>query len=381
MTDSIAPVNVVAEEGNMRAFLTLALAAVALAPASGAVQVRPYGVTAARQKVSEYVLRNARGTEVHFISYGGIVTQIDVPDRHGRNMNVALGFGNLADYETHNPDYRFGAIIGRYAGRIAGARFMAGGKEVKLVANDGPNALHGGAIPGFDSKVWTVSPLPGRVTGAVLRYTSPDGEQGFPGTLKVTVTYRLLPDDSLRIDYAATTDQPTHVNFTNHSYFNLAGAGSGTALDETLQVPSNRYAEAGDGGIPTGRFLPVAGTALDFHVATPLRQCLKVAEKGCNHSWVLPFDGKLHLAARVAEPKSGRVMEVLTTEPSIHIYTAGYMSGNDRGAQGVPYRAFDGVALEAQHFQDSPHRSEFPTTLLKPSQTYRATTIYRFSAR
>src|SRR5207249_2726580 len=154
-----------------------------------------------------------------------------------------------------------------------------------------------------------------------------------------------------------------------------------TALDQTLQVSSSRYAEAGDGGIPTGRFLPVAGTALDFRVSRLLRQCLKVAEKGCNHSFVLPFDNKLRHAARVADPKSGRVMEVLTTEPSIHIYTAGYMSGKDVGAQGTPYRAFDAVALEAQHFQDTPHHPEFPTTLLRPGQTYRATTIYRFSAR
>jgi aldose 1-epimerase len=368
----------------MRFLTGLMLTAVAAAPAAAAakpLEVHPYGITKTGQAVSEYILRNPHGAEVHVISYGGILTQIDVPDCRGRKANVALGFGSLADYEAHNQDYRFGAIIGRYAGRIAGARFTVGGKEVKLVANDGPNALHGGAIAGFDSKVWAVEPLRGRAPGVVLRYTSPDGEQGFPGALKVTVTYRLLPDDSLRIDYSATTSAPTHINFTNHSYFNLAGAGSGSVLDQTLQAPSSRFAEAGDGGIPTGRFLPVAGTARDFRTPKPLRQCLKIAEKGCNHSWVLPFDRKLHLAARVVDPRSGRVMEVLTTEPSIHIYTAGYMSGNDKGAQGVPYRAFDAVALEAQHFQDTPHHPEFPTTLLKPGETYRATTIYRFSAR
>src|SRR5438067_6515321 len=358
----------------------LATALISSAAAGAPVEVRVYGTGAAGQRVREYVLRNARGAEVHFISYGGIITQIDVPDRRGRKATVALGFGSLAQYEARNQDYRFGAIIGRYAGRIAGSRFTIGGKEFALKPNDGPNALHGGAIPGFDSKVWTVEPLQGRTPGAVLHYTSPDGEQGFPGMLGVRVTYRLLPDNSLRIDYAATTSAPTHINFTNHSYFNLMGAGSGTVLDQTLQVPSDRSAEAGEGGIPTGRFLTVAGTPLDFRTAKPLRQCLKVAEKGCNHSWALPFDHKLHLAARVADPRSGRIMEVLTTEPSIHIYTAGYMSGQDKGAQGVPYRAFDAVALEAQHFQDTPHHPEFPTTLLKPGQTYRATTIYRFSA-
>jgi aldose 1-epimerase len=365
----------------MRTFLGLALTVVAFASASAAVQVRTYGTTSAGQKVDEYVLRNARGAEVRFISYGGIVTQIVVPDRRGRKANVALGFGSLADYEAKNQDYRFGAIMGRYAGRIAGARFILGGRDVKLVPNDGPNALHGGAVPGFDSKVWTAQPLRGRTPGVVLRYSSPDGEQGFPGTLNVSVTYRLQPDNSLRIDYSATTSAPTHINFTNHSYFNLAGAGSGTVLDQTLQAPSSRYAEADGAGIPTGRFLPVARTALDFRTPKPLRQCLKITEKGCNHSWALPFDRKLRLAARVADRKSGRVMEVLTTEPSIHIYTAGYMSGRDEGAQGKPYRAFDAVALEAQHFQDTSHHPEFPTTLLKPGQVYRATTIYRFSSR
>ena len=375
----------------MRQAVAVIVAAGALALASSAsgapirthgvsFGIKAYGTTKDGQKVFEYVLGNRAGAEVHFINYGGIITEIDVPDRSGHKANVALGFGSLADYEAHNQDYRFGAIIGRYAGRIAGARFSVGGKEVKLLANDGPNALHGGALPGFDSKLWSVE-LHFQDYAAVLRYTSPDGEQGFPGKLRVTVTYRLLDDNSLRIDYAATTDKPTHINFTNHSYFNLAGAGSGTALDETLQVPADRYAEAGEGGIPTGKLLPVDGTPLDFRAPKPLRQCLKVAEKGCNHSWVLPFDRKLHLAARVADPKSGRVMEVFTTEPSIHIYTAGYMSGKDKGAQGVPYRAFDAVALEAQHFQDTPHHPEFPTTLLKPGQIYRATTIYRFSAR
>jgi aldose 1-epimerase len=365
----------------MRVFLTLALTAAGLTPAGAAVQVQPYGTTTSGQKINEYILRNARGAEVHFISYGGIITEIEVPDRRGRKANVALGFGNLADYETHNPDYRFGAIIGRYAGRIAGARFTVGGKEVKLVANDGPNALHGGGILGFDSKVWTVEPLRGRTPGAVLRYTSPDGEQGFPGTLHVSVTYRLLPDNSLRIDYAATTDKPTHINFTNHSYFNLAGAGSGTILNQLLQANADRYAEATDQGIPTGRFLPVAGTALDFRTPRPLQQCLKIRARGCNDNFVLPFDSKLHVAAHLSDPASGRAMEVLTTEPSLVVYTAGYASGKDIGAQGVPYRAFDGVALEAQHLSDAPHHPEFPTTLLRPGQVYRATTIYRFSTR
>lgn len=344
------------------------------------VEVRPYGTAKGGQQVDEYVLRNSSGTEVHFLSYGGIITQIDVPDRDGRKANVVLGFGNLADYEAHNPDYRFGAIIGRYSGRIANASFTVAGRQVKLAANDGPNALHGGAIPGFDTKLWSVTPLP-HEPAAILRYTSPEGEQGFPGALQVEVTYRLMSDNSLRIEYAATTNSPTQINFTNHTYFNLAGAGSGTVLNQLLQVSSDRYAQATDAGIPTGQILPVAGTALDFRSPKPLQQCLKIRVRGCNDNFILPFDGRVHLAALLKDPKSGRTMEVLTTEPSLVVYTAGYASGKDTGAQGVPYRAFDGIALEAQHLSDTPHHPQFPTTELLPGLTFHATTIYRFSAR
>lgn len=375
----------------MRPTAAVIAAAVIFAPISGSAgspihthgvsfAISSYGTTRDGQKVFEFVLRNRGGAELHFINYGGIITQIDVPDRSGRKANVVLGFGNLADYEMHNPDYRFGAIIGRYSGRIANASFTVGGKQVKLVANDGPNALHGGGIPGFDSKLWQVELRP-RNYAAILRYVSPDGEQGFPGTLDVTVTYRLLPDNSLRIDYAATTNKPTQINFTNHSYFNLAGAGSGTVLSQLLQVNAKEYAEATEAGIPTGRFLPVAGTPLDFRTPEPLQQCLKVRPRGCNDNFVLPFDGKPHLAARLSDPASGRAMEVLTTEPSLVVYTAGYASGKDIGAQGLPYRAFDGIAMEAQHLSDTPHHPNFPSTSLVPGQTFRATTIYRFSVR
>lgn len=356
--------------------VTLTLCASAAAAAMP-VEVRPYGTTRTGQAVDEYVLRNARGAEVHFIGYGGIITQIEVPDRRGHKANVVLGFGNLADYEAKNVDYRFGALVGRYSGRIANASFNIDGTTYKLVANDGPNALHGGGIPGPDSKLWTVEPMSGE-PGAVLRYLSPAGEQGFPGALAIAVTYRLLPDNSLRIDYAATTNAPTQVNFTNHSYFNLAGAGSGSVLDELLQVDGDRYAEATDAGIPTGKFLQVAGTPFDFRSPKALRQCLKIRPRGCNDNYILPFDGRLHLAARLTDPASGRTMDVLTTQPSLVVYTAGYISGKDVGAQGTPYHAFDGVALEAQHLSDTPHHPDFPTTLLKPGETFRATTIYKF---
>jgi aldose 1-epimerase len=356
--------------------ITLAGTVAAAAP----VEVRPYGKATDGTPVNEYVLRNARGTEVHFIAYGGIITQIDVADRRGRKRNVVLGFSSLADYEQKNPDYRFGAIVGRFSGRIANAKFTVDGKPVALTPNDGPNALHGGGVPGFDSKVWQVTPMEDQ-PGAILRYLSPAGEQGFPGALNVEVRYRLLPNNSLRIDYAATTNAPTAINFTNHSYFNLGGAGSGSVLDERLKIDTDRYAQADETGIPTGQFVRVAGTAFDFRTARPLRQCLKIRERGCNDNFILPFDGKLNLAATLSDPKSGRAMEVLTTEPSLVVYTAGYMSGKDLGAQGVPYRAFDGVALEAQHLSDSPNHPDFPTTFIRPGDVYRSTTVYRFSTR
>jgi aldose 1-epimerase len=364
----------------MKSVLALSTMIAATAVSAAPVEVHPYGTTADGTAVNEYVLRNARGAEVHFISYGGIITQIDVPDRHGHKANVVLGFSNLADYQHKNFGYRFGAIVGRYSGRIANATFAVDGKEVKLVPNDGPNALHGGRMPGPDSRVWTVEPMDGQ-PGAVLHYLSPDGEQKFPGAVYIEVRYRLMPDNSLRIDYAATTNAPTQLNLTNHSYFNLGGAGSGTVLNQRLKVDAATYAKTDDGGIPLGPLIPVAGTGLDFRTAKPLRQCLKVRDRGCNDNFVLPFDGKLNHAATLSDPKSGRVMDVLTTEPSLVVYTAGYMNGMDRGAQGTPYNAFDGIALEAQHLSDSPHHPEFPTTLLEPGQVYRATTVYRFSTR
>lgn len=360
----------------------LAFVAAALAPTSApSVQALDYGRTSDGQRIHEYVLRNARGSEARIITYGAILTSLKVPDRRGRLDNVVLGFANLKDYEARNQDYRFGATMGRYAGRIANARFEVDGREVRLTANDGPHALHGGP-GGIDMKVWTAEPWSGdRNPGVTLRYTSPAGEQGFPGTVSIAVTYRLTNDNALRIDYGATTNAPTHVNFTNHSYFNLAGAGSGSVLDQVLRVDAEQTAEADAAAIPTGRFVPVAGTALDFRRGRPLRDCLRIAERGCNHSWNLHNEGRLAAAARLTDLKSGRVMTIETTEPSLHVYTAGYMSGQDKGAQGVPYRAFDAVALEAQHFQDTPNQPVFPSTLLVPDEPYRATTIYRFSTR
>ncbi len=362
------------------AFLALALSAVPVGAAS--LQQRPYGRLTDGRAVQQFTLRNAVGMTVSFINYGAIITDIRVPGARGQTTNVALGFSSLAEYEARNADYGFGAVIGRYAGRIAGARFPIDGRKVGLKANDGPNVLHGGGN-GLDSKLWSVRRIGGAST-AVLTYRSPAGEQGFPGTLNIRVTYRLQPDNALRIDYAATTDAPTVLNLTNHSYFNLAGAGSGSALNHRLTIFSNRYAETSVAGIPTGRMLPVAGTPFDFRQGSTIESKINVAHpqmaerRGYNHSWLLGSAGSIRLAARLSDPLSRRAMEVWTDQPALHVYTANWFSGKDKGAQGAVYKPGDGVALETQHFSDAPNQPALPSTLLRPGQTFRSTTIYRF---
>ncbi len=368
--------------------MRIAVAALALLAAgsleAATVSVRPYGRLSDGRAVDQVTLDNDRGMTVKLIGYGAIITDVVVPDAKGKRANVALGFASLADYEARNSD-AFGAVIGRYAGRIANARFTLDGREVRLQANDGPNALHGGP-GGFDKKLWQVSPFKSRGNvGAVLRYSSPNGEQGFPGTLDVKITYTLLPSNALRIDYQATTDRTTVHNLTNHSYFNLGGAGSGSVRGHLLQIDSRRILETHDRGIPTGGRLAVAGTPFDFRrpasiaskIDTPHPQM--IGRRGFNHSWLLDDGGKLARAALVFDPGSGRRLEVLTTEPSLHAYTANWFSGEVRGAQGTFYRPHDGLALETQHLPDAPNRRDFPTTLLRPGETFRSTTIYHFS--
>lgn len=364
--------------------MSLIAAALALAAAPAAVEA-PYGVLGDGRPVTQVTLTNDRGMSVKLIGYGAIVTDIVVPDADGRAENVALGFASLADYEAKNPNYDFGAVVGRYAGRIAGARFAIDGQEYRLQPNDPPNALHGGP-GGTDMALWSVAPFTqGAVAGAVLRYASPAGEQGFPGRLDVSVTYSLTPDNALRIDVEATTDAPTHLNLTNHSYVNLAGAGEGTIHDHRLQILSGKLIDTAEKGIPTGAALDAAGTPFDLRAPRPIGEAmaqphrLMEGSRGYNHGWALTGDG-LRLAAILSDPSSGRVMEVLTTEPSLHVYAANWFSGEDVGAQGVPYPPHAGIALEAQAFPDAPNRPEFPSTLLRPGETFRSTTIYRFSA-
>ena len=347
--------------------------------------MQTYGTTSAGEPVHQYELTRD-GMTVRFLDYGGIVTAIEVPDRDGRSDNVVLGLPDLAAYEARNSSYFFGGIVGRYAGRIANARFTVDGREVRLDANDGPNALHGGSRDrNFIARVWRVEPLADG-SGAVLHYASPDGDQGFPGRLDVAVTYRLLPGHELRIDYEARTSAPTVLNLTNHSYFNLAGAGAGPVFDHRLRLFAHRIAAASDKGIPTGEFPSVAGTPFDFLAERPLGDCIEQAMPridgfcGYNHSWMIDRDspGALVPAARVRDPSSGRTMDVLTTEPTIHAYVANHFPGTDTGAAGVILRPHHGLALETQHLPDSPNRPDFPTTLLRPGEVFRSTTVFRF---
>jgi aldose 1-epimerase len=365
------------------AALLLACAAPA---AAGSVTSRDYGVTGDGKKVAQVTLVNDSGMQVRLITYGGIVTDIVVPDRSGKRANVVLGFASLAEYEARNANYDFGAIVGRYAGRISNARFTIDGKEVRLTANDGTNALHGGP-GGLDREVWRARPyVKGGTVGAILDLVSPAGDQGFPGRLSVRVIYTLGNDNSLRIDFEARTDAPTVLNLTNHSYFNLAGAGSGSVRNHLLRIEADQLMGSDGSGAPTGDFLPVRGTPFDFTaparvgVALDARHPQLEGRRGLNHAWLLRGGvSRLRRVAALTDPASGRRMEVRSTEPSLHVYTGNWFSGEDTGAQGTPYRPYDAIALETQHFADSPNRPEFPTTLLRPGKLFHSTTVYRFS--
>jgi aldose 1-epimerase len=300
-----------------------------------------------------HLLRNAAGMTVRFLGFGGIITHIEVPDREGRFANVVLNLPDLDAYKRLNRTYYLGALIGRYAGRIAGARYG----EYRLTANEGANILHGG--DGFDGRDWDVEMLDEAT--ARLTLTSPDGDQGFSGRLDVAVTYELLADNTLRVAYEARTDAPTHVNLTQHSYFNLAGTDDLSGRE--LQIFARRRAAIDDAGIPTGDFPEVAGTMFDFREARRI-------DADFDHSWLLDTPGGL--AARLSDPASGRALEISTTEPTIHVYNAIHFPGDG------PLRPRSAVALETQHLPDSPNRPDFPSTLLRPGETFRSETRYRF---
>jgi len=335
--------------------------------------------------IHEYTLRNASGMTVRFLDYGAIITSIDVPDRAGHFDNVVLGYGSAAEYRAKNDKNRFGAVVGRYAGRIAGAKFSIDGKEFRLKPNDGANALHGGGEPGLDSKIWKVTKFREKgVVGARLTVTSPDGDQGFPGALTVTITYRLFADNSLHIDYSARTTRATVLNLTNHSYFNLAGGGS--VEKQRLQINASRWVETDQTGIPTGRFAPVAGTPLDFRVPHLIGERIDAklpimaSRGGYNHAWLLATRNRTAAApaAVLTDPASGRQLRIDTSEPSLQAYTGDYIDGLDKDAKGRTIHPRDGIALETQHLSDAPHQPAFPSTLLKPGQLYRSSTVWHF---
>ena len=351
---------------------------------AGTVDTRPYGKTLDGTPVDQYVLTNARRMEVGIITYGGIITSITVPDRDGTLDNIVLGFGRLDDYLTKNPF--FGAITGRYANRIAKARFALDGKEYTLAVNNGPNSLHGGR-QGFDKRVWRATPVAAASGVAIeLRYVSPDGEEGYPGTLSVAVVYTLTDANELRIDYAATTDKPTVVNLTSHSYFNLAGSGSGSALDHLLTINADRFTPVDETLVPTGELAAVAGTPFDFRAPRRVGECIRdghpqlVSGRGYDHNWALntsPARSPVP-AARLHDPKTGRVMELSTTEPGVQFYAGNGLDGTLLGSSRKTYRQSDGLCLETQHFPDSPNKPAFPSTVLRPGDTYRTTTVHRF---
>ena len=320
----------------------------------------------------------APGIRVELLTYGGIVARLEVPDRAGRADNVVLGMASLADYVARSP--YFGAIAGRFANRIAGGRFTLDGQAHQLACNDGPNSLHGG-LQGFDKQVWRV--LAADPARAVLTYASPAGEEGFPGRLAVTMTYSVAPG-ALRIDYAAETDAPTVLNLTNHSYFNLAGDSGGSVLDHELSIAADHFLPVDATAIPTGEIRSVDATPFDFRSPTPIGARIRATDpqiragRGYDHTWVL--SGAPGPAARLRDPASGRVLELFTDQPGVQIYTANFLDGSLAGPSGHPYRQGDAVTLETQHFPDSPNQPGFPSTVLRPGETFRSHSLFRFSA-
>ena len=347
-----------------------------------------FGKTKDGASVDLYTLTNANGMVARITNYGGIIVELWVPDREGKLADVVLGFDNLADYEEKNP--YFGCITGRYANRIAKGTFVLDGVEYnQLAINNGDNHLHGG-IKGFDKMVWETETFE-NADGAGLRmsYLSKDMEEGYPGNLNVTVVYTLTSDNELKIDYEATTDKTTVCNLTNHSYFNLAGAGSGDQLAHEMMINADHFTPVADGGaIPTGEIRSVKGTPFDFTSPVAIGEHIDDEDdqikfgNGFDHNWVLNKQGdELSLAACVHEPTSGRVMEVLTTEPGVQFYAANFLDGTFAGKDGKVYNRRDGFCLETQHYPDSPNKPEFPTTTVKPGQTYKTTTIFKFSTK
>ena len=350
------------------------------------VAEQPFGRLPDGTEVRLFTLDNGRGMRATITNYGGIVTSLRVPGPGGDTADVVLGYDSLEGYLRGSP--YFGAIVGRYANRIAKARFTLDGRTYTLAANDNGNSLHGG-LRGFDKVVWHATPFQDSTeVGVRLSYVSADGDEGYPGRLDVEVTYALTDAHALRIDYRARADKPTVLNLSHHGYFNLAGHASGDILGQEIEILADRFTPVDSLLIPTGEVRAVSGTPMDFR--TPTAMGARIAQddqqlrfgRGYDHNWVLNGEaGTLRLVARVRELRSRRVMEVYTTEPGIQFYSGNFLDGTNVGKGGVPYRHRAGFCLETQHFPDSPNHPDFPSTVLRPGQEMRSTTVYRFSAR
>jgi len=358
------------------ALLSLAMSFTAHASVASEV----WGKSASGEEVRLYTLKNAKGMEARITDWGGIIVSLKVPDKAGQFADVVLGFDTLEPYLGKHP--HFGCITGRYANRIGGAAFKLDGIEYQVTANSGKNHIHGGK-EAFDRKLWKSVALPDKNV-VELRYTSADGEEGFPGKLESIVTYTVTEANELRIDYRATTDKPTVLNLTNHSYFNLAGEGSGDILGHVLTIPAEQFTATDDGLITTGELESVIGTPLDFTKPYVIGERIGANYKplvqgiGYDHNYVLPGKG-MKLAARVKDPKSGRVMQVSTTDPGVQLYTGNHLKGTI-GKSGHVYEKRHGFCLETQKFPDSPNKPQFPTAVLRPGETYEHTTVFQFSA-
>lgn len=372
--------------GSVFAFLMLLAYGTLHADDSGfaAVEETPFGVTRDGQPVALYTLRRPSGMQARITNFGGIVVSLTAPDREGVYEDVVLGFESLAEYEAQHP--YFGALIGRYGNRIAGGRFTLDGQDYTLATNNGPNHLHGG-LRGFDKVVWEALPeVTPQGPGLRLRYLSPDGEEGYPGNLDATVRYILAEDDTLLIEYTASSDAPTPVNLTHHGYFNLSGAARRDILGHWLEINADRYTPVDATLIPTGELREVTGSVFDFRSPRGIGEGLAADDEqlrhgqGYDHNWVLNVTaaGEMLLAARLGDPVSGRVMSVYTTEPGLQFYSGNFLDGSLSG-KGVRFDHRMGLCLETQHFPDSPNQPSFPNTILRPGETLRSTTRYVFS--
>ncbi|HEX7858926.1 MAG TPA: aldose epimerase family protein [Verrucomicrobiae bacterium] len=340
------------------------------------IQEENFGTLPDGGAVKRYTLTNRNGLVAKLIEYGAILTELQVPDRNGKMGNVVAGFDNLEQYLGGHPF--FGATTGRYANRIAKGKFTLDGNSYQLPINNGPNSLHGG-VKGFDKRWWKSEALPEK-NAVRFRYLSKDGEEGYPGNLDVTVIYTLTEEDTIQIDYSATTDKATIVNLTNHSYFNLAGGGD--ILNHEIRIAADRYTPVNSELIPTGELAPVAGTAFDFQAAAKIGSRfdrLTNTPRGYDHNFVLKRSGSgLETVCWVSEATTWRRMEVLTTEPGMQLYTGNFLDGKLKGVGGVTYHQHSAFCLETQHFPDSPNHPKFPSTVLRPGEAFRSTTAYRF---